>query len=249
MSNPTTAPSHPICSLPVILGSSSKWRAKLLRAMGIPIVSQMNPDIDEYAVQVEGQASEVTRNRSKPDALSMAVARAKAKHLLAQIASTNSDSSSSSSNPTTATSQPHLLITSDQVAFFDGEIREKPRDAEQCRQWFQQYSSKPIEVCNAVVVTNTLTGVQYEGVAFASQLFNPVPMSILDGLIETGDILGCCGGFLVDDDRITPYLADRHGTEDEIIGLPKNLLTQLLQQAEEDQHKQKQTTAATTTST
>lgn len=204
-------------STPIILGSSSKWRAKVLRSMRLTIVRQMNPDIDEYAVRVSTEDATQPRHRSKPEELSIAVARAKAKHLLDSIPTTD---------------PPHLLITSDQVAFFDGDIREKPIDAAQCRRWFAQYAEKPIQVCNGVVVTDTRTREEFAGTVIAAQLFAPVPSDILDAVIETGDILGCCGGFIVDDHRITPYLRTRVGTEDEIIGLPKALLIKLLQQAD-----------------
>lgn len=210
----------PLVSTPIILGSSSKWRARVLREMGLAPARQMNPDIDEYAVAVPGQTI-ADRARSVPADLCLAVARAKAAHLLAQL-------------PASGPAQ--LLVTSDQVAFFDGLIREKPKDEQQCREWFAQYATQPISVCNGVVVTNTRTRVEYVGTATASQLFaGNTPTDVVDAVIADGDIMGCCGGFMVDDPRLVPYLSTRVGTEDELIGLPKRLLTELLLKADEDQ--------------
>lgn len=101
---------------------------------------------------------------------------------------------------------------------------------------------KPIQVCNAVVVTDTRTRREYSGTCIASQLFSAaIPAAVVDSVLAKGDILGCCGGFLVDDDELLPYLSDRVGTEDELIGLPKRLLMELLAQADAD------ATAAATT--
>lgn len=44
-------------SLPVVLGSSSKWRAQAVREMGVTLAACLNPNIDEYAVRVEGQTT------------------------------------------------------------------------------------------------------------------------------------------------------------------------------------------------
>lgn len=53
-----------------------------------------------------------------------------------------------------------LLITSDSIATFDGCIREKPINAEQCRMWMKQYQQKPVHLCTGMVVTQVSTGKQ-----------------------------------------------------------------------------------------
>lgn len=40
----------------------------------------------------------------------------------------------------------------------------------------------------------------------------------------------CCGGFMIDDELIAPYLRQRIGDEDSIIGLPMKLLMSLIEQ-------------------
>lgn len=170
----------------------------------------------------------------------MAVAVAKARFLLSQPPLLQDQTVGGERAPVRGPAQ--LLITSDQVAYHSGRVREKPRDAAQCREWFPQYATAPgAQVVTAVVVTNTATGQRYAGVVHAAQQFLPVPPAVLDDVIARGDILQCCGGFMVDDPALLPFLAARTGTEDEIIGLPKRLLARLLSEAQRDATRQEQT--------
>lgn len=50
---------------PVVLGSSSKWRARVVREMGIALAGTLNPDIDEKAVRVPGQSTHADRLRQR----------------------------------------------------------------------------------------------------------------------------------------------------------------------------------------
>jgi len=197
--------------------------------MGIELAGTLNPDIDEKAVRVPGQ-EQLSREQSDPAELCSAIAHAKAAFLLS-VEPLRAQVGHSTRTPT-------LLVTSDQVAYRDGRVREKPRDAAQCREWMAEYATPGdagAQVVTAIVVTNVSTGRRYAGVARASQRFLPVPPAALDEAISRGDILQCCGGFMVDDEALLPYLDPngRQGTEDEIIGL-KKLLAELLLQAQAD---------------
>lgn len=44
----------------------------------------------------------------------------------------------------------------------------------------------------------------------------------------------CCGGFVVDDPLIMPFLDKREGEEDSIIGLPMRLTHQLIAEVSEE---------------
>jgi len=201
--------------------------------MGLHVALTLSPNIDEYAVTVPGQdasssSSSIPRHRSPPDQLSLAVAQAKAQALMNSL-------EESSAYRSSHRQQPHLLITSDQVAHFEGEIREKPKDKAQCRNWLRQYTSSPVRVCTAIVVTHTGTGQSVSGVCHASQQFLPtLNEEVIDAALEHGDIMKCCGGFIVDLPLMKPYLGAREGSEDEVIGMPKRLLTELLLKAQND---------------
>jgi predicted house-cleaning NTP pyrophosphatase (Maf/HAM1 superfamily) len=124
----TTVSSSSLSSTPrLILGSSSQYRRQLLTEMGLQFECR-SADIDERSVVViddndntdtkqstdNATTLAVTRlaqrPRSDPAKLTIAIAAAKARALLADCKTEC------------------LLITSDQVAYFDGEIREKPDD-------------------------------------------------------------------------------------------------------------------------
>src|SRR5690348_10519592 len=96
---------------------------------------------------------------------------------------------------------------------------------------------------------NTKNGKQAQGVDVARQYFNPIPDSVIDALIAKGDVMFCCGGFMIDDRTfmytrvakglftklftlalVQPYLGRREGSEDSIIGMPIDLLARLLRQ-------------------
>ncbi len=65
-----------------------------------------------------------------------------------------------------------LVITSDQVIVYAGQVREKPEDEAQCREFLRSYASHPAEAIVGVAVTNTKTGSTF----FSSSL----PPSIQD---------------------------------------------------------------------
>ena len=69
--------------------------------------------------------------------------------------------------------------------------------------------------------------------AVRRQWFKPIPSDVVDKLIAKGDVMWCCGGFLVDDPLILPYLDKREGDEDSIIGLPMALTRRLIAEVDE----------------
>ncbi|TPX66578.1 hypothetical protein SpCBS45565_g04399 [Spizellomyces sp. 'palustris'] len=198
---------EPRTSLPVILGSSSKFRAKILKSHNVEFTT-LKPDIDEKAVAARADAD-------GPSEVCLAVAKAKADALVAQVQG-----------------QQVLVVTCDQVVAWEGGVREKPENEEVCREYLRSYANAPAETHSAVVVTNTKTGKQVHGVDVAQQCFAPIPTPVINELISKGDVMHCCGGFMIDDPLLEPYLLKRQGDEDSIIGMPMRLLMRLLKEAE-----------------
>lgn len=116
----------------------------------------------------------------------------------------------------------------DQVVHYNGRIREKPETPEMCRAYLKSYETEPACTVCGVVVTHMGTGRQATGVDVARQHFRPIPDDVAEALIAKGDVMYCCGGFLVDDPLIAPYLAEREGDEDSIIGMPMALTRPLI---------------------
>ncbi|KAI9144653.1 inosine triphosphate pyrophosphatase-like protein [Paraphysoderma sedebokerense] len=189
--------------LPIVLGSSSKFRRRLLDESGIPVASFLK--IDEKSVGC--------RDTMTPEDLTILIAKEKAKALIPEIL------------------EPSLLITSDQVVVYDGRIREKPETEEECKKYLRSYAIHPAETVSAVVVTNTGTGKQCLGVDRAKQHFKDIPEQVMSELISKGDVMHCCGGFMIDDPILYPYLGRREGDEDSIIGMPLKLTRRLLEEA------------------
>jgi septum formation protein len=73
----------------------------------------------------------------------------------------------------------------------------------------------------------------------AIQHFHPISDTAIDALIQEGDVFYCAGGFLVESgniihthfiEHIVPFLSERQGDEDSIIGMPIQLLNKLISQ-------------------
>ncbi|XP_025798517.1 maf-like protein DDB_G0281937 isoform X2 [Panicum hallii] len=99
----------------IILGSSSPARREILADMGYEFIV-MSADIDEKAIR-----------KDKPDELVKALAEAKAEAIKLKL----HDDCGPGSDQTT------LLITSDQVMVSKGVIRERPRSAEEAREFIK----------------------------------------------------------------------------------------------------------------
>lgn len=188
----------------LILGSSSPWRRKIMDRLGLTY-AVMSPDIDEKAIRA-----------ADPRELVLKIGQAKAAALVPRV------------------SAPSLIITSDQVTLWGGEIREKPVDAAEARRWLDDYGTAPLQTVASVVVTETATGRQLADVDVVAVRFRPIPPEVQDRAIARGDIMRCCGAFATDDQDLTPYLEGitGEGTAEEnaasVIGLPSRLVKRLL---------------------
>ncbi|CAN6315449.1 unnamed protein product [Urochloa humidicola] len=120
----------------VILGSSSPARHEILADMGYEFIV-MSADIDEKAIR-----------KDKPEELVKALAEAKAEAIKLKL---HGDCAADRDQIT-------LLITSDQVMVSKGIIRERPRSAEEAREFIKGYSDDRAFVANYVLVSNLNTG-------------------------------------------------------------------------------------------
>ncbi|KAI8902153.1 inosine triphosphate pyrophosphatase-like protein [Globomyces pollinis-pini] len=195
--------------LPIILGSSSKFRSAVLRDAGYEFTN-LSPDVDEKNIGLESRNIQDAKN------LTLIIAKAKSKALLeSKLIIVDS-----------------ILITADQVVVYNGKVREKPIDKDECRRYLQSYAIAPAETYSSLVVTNTKTGQQAQGVDIAKQFFHEIPNDIIDALIAKGDVMHSCGGFVVEDELLIPYLGEREGDEDSIRGMPLKLLSNLIEQVQ-----------------
>ena len=169
----------------VILGSRSGWRRKILRD-ALGDIETMSADIDEKAIR-------------HPDAAVMVelIARAKADALLPHITGRA------------------LLVTSDQVVTFQGEVREKPEDVDQAFQWLIEYRDRALKTVTGVVVTDTENGRIRAGVHVCTVSIGAIPYVAMKEAIGRGSLLSCCGGLAGDDPALAPYVQLITGDGDE----------------------------------
>lgn len=182
----------------IILGSRSPWRKKLLEGMGYA-VEVLPADVDEKQFRA-----------ASPDALTLLLAREKAKALVPTITSEA------------------LLITSDTVVVWHGQVREKPATAEEVRVCLHEYATAPVEAVASVVITNTKTGDRKEGVEHATVHFRPIPPEAVDALIADGCVFGCAGGFCIQHPLFAPWIERVDGEVECVAGLPRALTRRLL---------------------
>lgn len=182
----------------LILGSASKGRREVLENAGYEF-EVMAADIDEKTIRFRD-----------PKKLTRALAHAKADALLPKI------------------KEPAVLITSDQVVWWNGQIREKPADEKQAREYLRTVFQHPAETVTAIVATNTATGDRAEGVDIARVLFQPIPEGVINKFINDGDPLAHAGGFSITSSILKPYITRIEGTEDSVIGLPLELTKTLI---------------------
>ena len=199
-------------SHPLILGSSSEWRRKVLEIAGCSVHSCVSPDIDEKAIRAR-----------TPEEMSMLIARAKAVAVHAKIKDTVSIATSSR--------LPRIVICSDQVAVCDSVVREKPESEEEARKFIASYSSgSPVSTVTALVVSDLVSGRTAEGTHTATVKFKPISEASIDKLVKGRVVYTCCGGFSVDDPEMGKWVEKIEGGVDSVMGLPLCLLSDLIEQ-------------------
>jgi len=184
----------------IILGSESKWRKGVLEKTGYKF-DVMPSYIDEKAIRDDD-----------PEKLTILLAQAKADALIEKIA------------------EPVLLITSDQVAVWNGKIHEKPESKSQAREYLMGYGSHPVKTVTAVVVTNTETRKRATGVDIVEITFSPILSDVIDKLIEEGNVFSQAGGFSVEDSLLKEYVKEIKGDIDSVMGMPLVLTKRLIKE-------------------
>jgi septum formation protein len=220
----------------IIFGSSSKWRRQVIEREGLKIDGTMSPDIDEDHI---GRRQPLPGENIVTTAsiLSSTICRAKADALVDRFKRQESDNTNNNSNNSTINaSEPVFIITSDQVVACDGAIREKPKDANEARQFLKSYQTGSIcYTITAVQITNARDGSKfYSDVDVQEITFDPFPDSSIDGLIAKGEIFTCSGGFVCEDPLLAPYIHIQDTTS--VMGMPIKLLRSLLAKVDTPPH-------------
>lgn len=182
----------------IILGSSSKFRRMVMDEMGLQY-EVISPDIDEKAIRF-----------ADPDELVLAIANAKADAVVQQV------------------SEAALVITSDQVVVWNGQIREKPESFDQAKEFIKSYGEHPAVIVNGMTVTNTVTGKRVEGVEAMHAWYMPIPEDIAELLASEENGMQSAGALRFENPIMQKLMIHTDGSRDIALGLPIKLLKKLL---------------------
>lgn len=196
----------------VILGSSSKWRRKVLSSCKVRIVDAIDPAIDEKAIR-DADAQKLV----------LAVANAKADACIQKLEALALGGDAPVKNPEM------YLICTDQVAVCDSQIREKPESEAEARAFIHSYSveSKPAETFSGVVVVHVASGRREEGVFRNKIWFNRIPNEVVDEIVKSDVVYTTCGAFSADWPLMARFVREIEGGLDGVMGMPLSLLEDL----------------------
>ena len=202
MDSPTT--------LPIVLGSSSSSRRKIMELLEWPF-EVMVPDIDEKAIRCDDHLE-----------LPLLIARAKAAALWSRLVT------ATASAPAGEKGEPFVLITSDQIVYFNGEVREKPINEEEACTFLASYSKSAVQTVSATVATHWPSGRQASDVDVATVLWREIPDDVVRRVVARGEIFASAGGFRVEDPDLNPLILDIEGGVDSVMGLPVDSLVKVI---------------------
>jgi len=187
----------------IILGSQSQGRRQVLTDAGVEF-ELVRADIDEKAVRHDDY-----------EKLPLLIAAAKADELTARLGR-----------------QDALLLTADTVVTYKGELREKPASEAQARTFLASYEPEtPAWVNTGIVVTNLASGKRVQGFGKSAVFFKKIPTDVIGQAIADGYIFNCAGGFAIETELLSPYVARIEGESSGIVGLPLSVAQRLLTEA------------------
>ena len=214
-----------------VIGSSSKWRLGILRPLltdplaspcGVPVpaanILQISPDIDEKSIR-----------RDAPDELVLAICMGKLDAVCRQLG----DRWNTDKLQKTLLERNVFVFCSDQVAVFGphNEIREKPTDAAENRRFIESYRHSSIRTVAGYVVQNLSSGTVVADVGTTETFFGDIPDDVIDRLIERGESMICCGGFVVDDVDLGKCVLRIDGNVEQVSGIHREIVADLVRRA------------------
>jgi septum formation protein len=190
-----------------VLASASPARRKLLEAAGI-----------DCEVLVSG-VDESTVDASRPETLSITLARLKAQSVAQRLIATGR---------APAVADPGLLVLGcDSVLHFDGHILGKPVDAaDATRRWRAMRGGKGVLHTGHCLI-DVGAGRQVEAGAATTVHFADIDDDEIDAYVATGEPLAVAGAFTVDG-LGAPFISGVEGDQGTVIGLSLPLVRTML---------------------
>ena len=114
-----------------------------------------------------------------------------------------------------------IILTSDQITLFQDQIRGKPRDLEEARNFLSSYQSgESCQTVTAVVATHLPSGRQTSEIDVCTVHWSGIPPDAMDILLAKEDVMYSCGAFLIEDEDFIAHVRLVEGSLDSIRGLP-----------------------------
>lgn len=186
--------------IPLILASSSTYRASLLQRLQLPF-TQISPNIDETA----------TKNETGQD-LCARLAKQKALAVIDQL------------------QQPALVIASDQVACLGQIIFGKPGNFANAKQQLLSSSGHKVSFFTSLSLINSLTGQTYACVVPFYVQFRKLTSTQIENYLHKEQPFDCAGSFKAEGLGIALFEAMHGDDPNALIGLPLIALCHGLQQ-------------------
>jgi septum formation protein len=195
----------------IILGTSSKNRQKIISLLGWP-VSIIIPDIDEKAIRTDD-----------PFTLPLEIAKSKADEVIRKIRNSND-----------LNDRDIIIITADQVAYFNNEIREKPTNEDEAKLFLSSLSRNQVSTISAIVITHYPSYKQKCQVDVSKIYWSEISNRIVDKVIAKGLIYQSAGGFRIEDEDLNPLITSLEGSVSCIMGLNVVTLKKLISDIDND---------------
>ncbi|MBP6962269.1 septum formation protein Maf [Candidatus Saccharibacteria bacterium] len=121
-----------------------------------------------------------------------------------------------------------VVIGSDLIVVIDGKQIGKPESAEEAKQMLRNISGRAHQLICSVAIVCFDKNYQRVEVETAEVTFDTIPEHIIDEYVATGTTYDKASGYAIQHPLIKPYILEIKGRLDTIIGLPTNLVSQLL---------------------
>ncbi|MCK7458537.1 Maf family protein [Idiomarina aminovorans] len=186
-------------TLPLILGSGSKYRREILDKLHLEY-DVVKPDIDESAITAEGPQQLVER-----------LAEAKARAVEQRI-----------------THEQAIIIGSDQVAVCDGDILGKPGNTENAVKQLLGFIGKTVTFYTGLAVLNTATQQCDVRVEPFDVEFRQLTIDEIERYVELEKPFDCAGSFKSEGLGISLFNSLKGDDPNTLIGLPAIALLDML---------------------
>ena len=185
-------------SIPIILGSTSSNRRKIIKQL------EWNINYDSHTID------EKQIRTQNPYDLPLMIAKAKAECLYSKI------------------NEEAILITCDQVVLCNNKVLEKPESVEEAYTFFKSYSNNHIKLINGIVVTHYPTNKQLTNTDLSTIYFDNITEENISDLIKNTEIFTSAGGIIIEDENMSTLIKNIEGSIPSIMGLNHNLLINMI---------------------